>query len=94
MVSLVQRQEEFGLNDFLSYLKKNLPSYAVPLIIRIKKNLEVTATHKIKKGGLKEEGYDIEKVSDPMYILLPGNTDYVPLTIEVYKGISEGKYSF
>ncbi len=95
MISLVIKpDEDFDFNRFLSFLKKQLPSYAVPLIIRIKKNLEVTATHKIKKGSLKEEGYDIEKISDPIYILLPRSSEYVQLTEEIYKGISEGKYAF
>ena len=95
MVSLVIKSgEDLDFNGFLNFLKKQLPSYAVPLIIRIKKNLEVTATHKIKKGGLKEEGYNIERINDPIYILLPKSKEYVPMTNEIYKGISEGKYAF
>ncbi len=95
MVSLVIKSGEvLDFNGFLNFLKKQLPSYAIPLIIRIKENLEVTVTHKIKKGILKEEGYNIEKINDPTYVLLPKSTEYVPMTNEIYKGISEGKYAF
>jgi len=41
---------------------------------------------------LKQEGYDIEKISDPVYVLLPGGAEYVPLTAAIRNQIDEGVY--
>lgn len=68
------------------YLKKQLPSYAVPLFLRIMPAMEITATLKQTKGTLRTEGVDISKVSDQMFYL--DGDKYVPLTKEVYAKIT------
>ena len=94
MVSLVKKGENFDFEAFLSYLKQYLPSHAIPIFVRVQKELDLTATLKIIKGPLKNESFNIDEVSDPIYVLLPKSSGYVPLTKEIYEGISEGKYAF
>lgn len=65
-----------------AHLRKNLPSYAVPMFLRIQFEMEATATMKQVKGTLKTEGMDISKIKDPMFVA-QGDT-YVPLTRDIY----------
>lgn len=86
--------EDFDFRSFIELLKKFLPEYAVPKFIRFTEKFETTATLKIQKGGLKKEGYDLTKLNDPIYILLPTASDYTLLTKEVYTKILKAGYNF
>jgi len=86
--------EDFNLKELALSFTKNLPSYAVPIFLRIKSKLATTATFKLKKGKLKNEGFDLEKIEDPMYIMLPQESEYVSLTKEIYQNIQNGQYKF
>ena len=46
------------------------------------------------KGDLREEGYDLNKVHDPMFVLLPGTKAYEPLTPEIATKIAAGQAGF
>ena len=57
MAALVANSD-INLKDLYSHLKNSLPSYAMPLILRIKKEIEITGTFKHKKVDLVKEGYN------------------------------------
>jgi citronellyl-CoA synthetase len=86
--------EEFDFKGIAGHFQRSLPSYAVPKFLRLNAELECTPTHKIKKFDLKKEGFDPDVAGDPVYVLLPGESEYTPLTAEVYSEIKEGKYRF
>jgi len=86
--------DRFDVEDFARYLTQLLPPYAVPRLLRFKKAFETTATHKIKKVQLQQEGFDINKIKDPLYILLPGQKAYIPLGEKLYTDIQTGKITF
>ena len=86
--------EEFNFDGLLSVLNKNLPQYAIPKFIRFLCELSTTSTFKIRKSEMKQEGFDIEKIDDPIYVLLPGTKKYVPLSNIIYKEIEKGEYRF
>ncbi|MBU0994570.1 MAG: long-chain-acyl-CoA synthetase [Proteobacteria bacterium] len=94
MVSIITDTLEDDINkkELAQRLKKDLPSYAVPIFIRVKTQFETTATFKIKKTNLKTDGFDPEKIPDPLYVLLPGEDEYTPLAKPVYDAIIAGKY--
>ncbi len=96
MVSIMSPNScnDFNLEGFLSLLKKSLPQYAIPKLIRFLCELSTTSTFKIKKTEMKQEGFDIRKTNDPIYILLPNSEEYVPLTEEIYEKIKIGEYRF
>ena len=85
---------DFDLRKLCRHLQRSLPSYAVPKFVRLSADLECTATHKIKKVALKKEGFDPDVVNDALFVLLPDEPEYQPLTQEIYQNISEGKYKF
>jgi citronellyl-CoA synthetase len=88
------KPEDFDFKGLAKHFQRVLPSYSVPKFIRFKTEFEYTSTHKIKKVNLKKEGFDHRIVTDPLYVLLPGEFAYKPLTEEFYAEIMAGKYKF
>ena len=86
--------DEFDLEGFGRMLSTSLPAYAIPRFMRFKTEFEMTPTHKIKKVGLREDGFDLTKIKDPMFVLLPGRDTYQPLTVEIAAEIIDGRYRF
>ncbi|XP_017125298.1 long-chain fatty acid transport protein 4 [Drosophila elegans] len=77
--------------DYLSIvLRGSLPPYARPLFIRLLDEIPRTATFKLKKRELAQEGYDIRTLADPIYYL---NRDgiYRKLSLEQYEALRLGK---
>ncbi len=85
---------QVNFSELYNYLEKKLPTYAVPLFLRIQQELETTGTFKYKKSHLKQEGYDLKKVKEPLYVLLPNESCYQPLTVSLQKKIDGGSFRF
>ena len=68
-----------------------LPAYAVPLFLRIKEQQETTGTFKYRKVELKQEGFDPEKVKEPLFVLADRDKGYEPLSKKLYAQIEKGK---
>jgi fatty-acyl-CoA synthase len=58
-------------------LYRRLPTYAVPLFVRIVKSLETTTTFKSRKVDLRNQAYGAD-VEDPVYALRGREEGYVP----------------
>ncbi|MBP7179110.1 MAG: long-chain-acyl-CoA synthetase, partial [Moraxellaceae bacterium] len=87
--------DDLDLPGLYALLKRELPAYAVPVFLREQKVVETTGTFKYQKTTLKKEGFDPAQVNgDPLYVVLPGAAEYVPLTAEIYENIQQGKYRF
>ena len=91
MIAIVH-QDDINLADLSRELQERLPTYAVPLFVRLVKQLEYTATEKIIKRKLKEEAFDLKRIVDPLYFTDPVSKTYIPLTEDVYKKIVEKEY--
>jgi len=96
MLALIPRTEveSFDFERLAVHFRKALPAYAVPLFLRFKTDFEYTPTHKIKKVDAKKEGFDPERISDPLYVLLPGSHAFQPLTKQIHEEIAQGRYKF
>jgi citronellyl-CoA synthetase len=86
--------DAFDLEGLAETLRKALPAYAVPKFVRFREAFETTGTHKIKKKVLRDEGFDPNRVEDPLYVLLPEGDTYHPLNKELYEEIVAGKHRF
>ena len=62
-------KSDFDGAALAEHLRKALPSYAVPLFVRLSKELEQTSTYKSRKTELRDQAYDTEKFDDPLYVL-------------------------
>ena len=96
MVSIQLRDgvDALDLEDFASYVSRELPAYARPVFLRVGNAIEVTGTLKMVKGDLKKEGYDIDQVHDPLYVRRPGAAAYEPLDPAFYAAIRAGGARF
>ena len=84
--------EDFDIQGLRDFLAKQLPPYAVPLFIRIEPEAQTTGTFKYRKVELVEEGFDIGRVSDPLWFGTPGADDYEPLTAAQHGKILASEY--
>jgi len=88
------KHDKFDFNNFVKALQNNLPNYALPIFIRFLSELNTTSTYKIQKYDMKKLGFNIKKTNNPIYVYLPGSTEYTLLTEKNYKNILNRKYRF
>jgi len=81
----------FDPQGFKSHVDSSLPPYARPLFVRVRRELDTTATLKLKKQELKSEGFDPRKVEDPLYFRHPDTGNYVEMTEELYDDVIQGR---
>ena len=82
--------EDFGLVAFRQYLAERLPEYARPLFLRIRGEIEMTATFKPKKQDLSREGYDPTITADAIYFDDRISQAFVKLDTAVYERLQTG----
>jgi fatty-acyl-CoA synthase len=90
MASLVTGPE-FDLATFQTRSEAMLPPYAQPLFLRLQPEIETTGTFKYRKVDLVEEGFDPDKVKEPLYFKEPGAA-YMPLDGALHSKIINGEF--
>ena len=93
-LTLEEGVESLDLEAFSEYVNRELPSYARPIFLRIEPEIAVTGTFKMVKGKLQEEGYDLDRVSDPLYVMKPDSQRYEPLDREFATVIARGEAGY
>lgn len=83
---------EFDFKKLANLFNNNLAPYAIPIFLRFKSDLSITHTFKFKKLKLKKEGFDPENIEEPLYIKLPNELNYIPLTKKIYESIQNQDY--
>jgi fatty-acyl-CoA synthase len=76
---------------FRAAVAERLPAYARPVFLRLLPALAATGTFKPKKQELVREGYDPERVGDPLYFDDPRVKAYVPVDAAMYAALAVGK---
>lgn len=90
MAAIVDPQKKVDFEQLSVGIRGSLPPYARPLFVRILSEMPMTGTFKLKKRDLQLEGFDINKVKDPMYYLGHDGI-YKEFTQKDYDNIQEGK---
>ncbi|MAT92128.1 MAG: long-chain-acyl-CoA synthetase [Halioglobus sp.] len=85
---------QLDVESFSRHICANLPSYARPLFLRIQPELDTTVTFKMVKGDLRKQGYDLEQVEDPLFVMRPGDAVYTPLDASFLARIKSGQGGF
>jgi fatty-acyl-CoA synthase len=81
MAALVlQPGADFDPVAFFAFTARRLPSYAVPLFVRLTPAADMTSTFKLRKLQLQEEGYDPTRVDHPLYVRDEARGTYAVLT--------------
>lgn len=94
MAAIVQPEGGIDLNWFLSAIKNQLPSYAMPIFLRMVKELDITGTFKLKKLALQREGYDPNIIDDKMFFYNKSKGAYQPLDIQLYNEVMSMRCHF
>lgn len=68
----------------------HLPAYAVPLFVRVVRELAHTSTFKSQKVDLRKQGYGAD-IEDPLYVLAGRDEGYVPFYPEYPDEVTAGK---
>jgi fatty-acyl-CoA synthase len=92
--------QEFDGKALAKAAYDKLPGYAVPLFVRVVKELAHTSTFKSQKVDLRKDGYggstgegdeDAEKIEDPIYVLSGRDEGYVEFYDDYPKEVADGK---
>ena len=92
MAAVVVR-EDFDLVAFRQHLAERLPEYARPLFLRIRREIEMTATFKPKKQDLSREGYDPNATADVIYFNDRVRQAFVKLDAVLYERFKTAMYA-
>ncbi|HSY73304.1 MAG TPA: long-chain-acyl-CoA synthetase [Alloacidobacterium sp.] len=90
MAALVTK-DEVDLPAFRNHLMNRLPSYARPVFLRIREDVEVTGTFKYSKTDLVRQGYDPAATSDVIYFNHPESQAFHRLDKTLYDRIQTGQ---
>ncbi|WP_075216347.1 long-chain-acyl-CoA synthetase [Mongoliimonas terrestris] len=82
---------DIDLDGLSRHLDAQLPAYAKPVFLRLKSDIEVTGTFKLKKVDLVGEGFDPSRLADPVFFLHPVEKRYVRLDPDLYAAIVSGE---
>ncbi len=72
----------FDGRAFYTFTDAHLASFAAPLFVRLARQADFTGTFKLRKVDLQREGYDPQRVQDPVFVRDEQARAYVPLTAE------------
>jgi len=83
MAALVlRRPDAFDGRAFYAFTEQHLPDYAAPVFVRLVTQADLTSTFKLRKVDLQRDGYDLKRVSDPLFVRDTVARTYVRLTAE------------
>jgi fatty-acyl-CoA synthase len=92
-MALMKTDGEFDL-DTLARRLETLPRHARPLFLRLAREIETTETFKPKRRVYVDEGFDPERVKDPLYVLEREREAYAPLDANRHEAIRNGSMRF
>jgi fatty-acyl-CoA synthase len=84
-------EKNVNLADLRSYLATHLPDYARPLFLRIRSEIDSTATFKQRKINLVKDGFDPANIRDPLFFDDPRVRAYVSLDSSLHGQIVSGE---
>ena len=94
MAAIVSENNDLDMSKLASKLSSDLPSYAMPLFVRLVKDIEHTGSFKVKKMKLVEQGFNITQFDEKAYFLDSKEKCYKELTVNIYQNIINGNMRF
>jgi fatty-acyl-CoA synthase len=92
-MALLKIDRQFDL-DALPGRLEILPRYARPLFLRLALKIEITETFKAKRRAYVDEGFDPERIEDPLYVFDGQRQAFVVLDTKLYAAIRDRATSF
>jgi len=82
---------DFNSDKFSRFVVDVLPTYSIPVFVRLCDDLEITGPYKIKKVNLRNETYNLKVIHDPLNFWNSSMKKYVPFTDSLYQDLMNGK---
>lgn len=86
MASLVV-DKSLDMGALYTHIQAELPHYAQPVFLRISRESDTTGTFKFKKTNLVKDGFDPDRVYDPLFVASPESEKYEPIDAAMYRRI-------
>ncbi len=86
MASLVV-EKSLNMEDLHKHVAAELPHYAQPVFLRISRESDTTGTFKFKKTNLVKDGFDPDRVYDPLFVASPESEKYEPIDSAMFERI-------
>ena len=86
-MAMLITNDQLDLEAFRRHLINCLPDYAHPLFLRIRNEIEMTATFKYTKNVFMREGYDPVATGDVIYFNNRERRAFVPLDKDLFDRI-------
>jgi fatty-acyl-CoA synthase len=80
-----------NLSALREHLANRLPDYALPVFLRTRNEIDVTATFKQKKVDLVKQGFDPSATADPIYFNDPTAKTFVRLDKALFDRVGAGE---
>ena len=90
-MAAVVAKDNLNLTALRDHLVEQLPEYARPVFLRIRRDSDVTSTFKQKKIDLVKDGFDPGGTADPIYFNDPQRKAFVRLDAALYQEINAGR---
>ncbi|PYR64381.1 MAG: long-chain-acyl-CoA synthetase [Acidobacteria bacterium] len=90
-MATIVTEDALDLAAFRTHLVDRLPEYARPVFLRIRDDLEVTATFKHTKHALVRDGFDPAAIGDALYVHDRDRQAFVRLDQALYDRIQRGE---
>jgi fatty-acyl-CoA synthase len=90
-MALIVSDQQLDLTTFRAHLRDCLPEYAHPLFLRVRGEIEVTATFKYTKTKLMQEGFNPAAVDDHIYFNDRQSGAFLPLDTDLYNRLRTGQ---
>jgi fatty-acyl-CoA synthase len=81
-------------DNLYKLLDEKLPPYAIPVFIRVQRDAETTGTFKYRKVELVKENYNLDQVTDPIWMYHPERKEYVPFTHDRFESLRSSAFKF
>lgn len=94
MLALTSHELNMSLDELFVKMREKLPSYSIPVFIRLANQLDTTGTFKFQKTNLKRDGFNVDLVSDPIYVLDTKSSCYRELNRSMYEDIQQCNLRF
>ncbi len=92
MAAITSDGSPIDFDTLYTQLCEALPTYAVPIFLRIQKEAETTGTFKYRKVDLVKDGFNPETVPEPLWFAHPDKKGYEPITHDIYESILAGTF--
>jgi solute carrier family 27 fatty acid transporter 1/4 len=90
MAAIVDPEHKLDMENLANGIRSSLPAYARPVFIRVLPELPLTGTFKLIKRDLQAQGYNMDKVKEPIYFQ-QGNGSYKLMTEKDFEDVKSGR---